>query len=279
VSPNHDVDNSGATRPQPAFASNAEFLIVTERGGELVSRAQLQRFHQRYFWAGELCVGKDVLELACGTGPGLGYLASRSKSLRAGDLDPQVLAFAREHYRSRLEIGQFDAVATPFADASFDVVILFEAIYYLPDPRAVVSEARRLLRPAGKILLATANRDLFDFNPSPFSRHYFNPPELAELLRKAGFSVSFFGGSPAHAGDGAPGLLRLIKRLAVKLHLIPRSMQAKRLLKRLVFGRLVRMPRELRGNEVPYVPPVPIDSDMPDTVHQVIYCVAVKDSP
>ena len=58
-----------------------EFLIVTERGGEAVSQAQLERFHQRYLWAGSLSAGKDVLEMACGTGPGLGYLQGISRSL------------------------------------------------------------------------------------------------------------------------------------------------------------------------------------------------------
>ncbi|MHB0984021.1 MAG: class I SAM-dependent methyltransferase [Sulfuricella sp.] len=250
------------------------FLAITEVGGELVSQAQVVRFHQRYIWAGSFCKGKDVLEAACGTGPGLGYLASVSKSLAAGDYSREVLAVARAHYGNRIALHEFDAQATPFADASFDVIILFEAIYYLPDAERFIAECRRLLRSGGVLLLATANRNLFDFNPSPFSVRYYNPPELSALLTKHGFDTEFFGGSPIDTSGLKSRVLRLAKKIAVSLNLIPGSMRSKRLLKRLVFGRLVSMPRELRVGDARYEAPVPIDGRWPDTVHQVLYCVA-----
>jgi SAM-dependent methyltransferase len=253
----------------------ADFTIVTERGGEQVSRAQLQRFHQRYLWAGKFCRGKDVLEMACGTGPGLGFLKSCSSSLVAGDVSAEVLAIAKAHYGDRVELLQFDAARTPFAGGTFDVVILFEAIYYLPDVAAFVREARRLLRDEGVLLLATANKDLPDFNPSPYSNTYFNPPELQALLGRNGFSSRFLGGSPASAGM-LSAVLRAVKRAAVALHLIPRTMKGKRFLKRIVFGRLVRMPVELLGDEIDYAPPQSIAPDVPDTRHQVLYCIAEK---
>lgn len=258
--------------------SRYDYTIVTERGGEPVSAAQLSRFHQRYFWAGTYCHGKDVLEVACGTGPGLGYLNQVAKSLNAGDISPGTLAVARQHYGDRIDLRQFDAAATPFADASFDVVILFEAIYYLPDVERFVAETRRLLRPGGRLLLATANKDLVDFNPSPFSVRYLNPPELRDLLARHGFESEFFGGSPQQQEGLISGVLRLAKRLAVALHLMPRSMKGKRLLKRLVFGRLQPMPVEFDGTGVAYEPPVPIPASMPDHRHQVLYCVATKKS-
>lgn len=250
------------------------FLAVTEVGGEQVSQAQLSRFYQRYIWAGSFCTDKDVLEAACGTGPGLGYLASVSKSLTAGDYSSEVLAVSRAHYGNRIALHEFDAQATPFADASFDVIILFEAIYYLPDAERFIAECRRLLRSGGVLLLATANRNLFDFNPSPFSVRYYNPPELSALLAKHGFNTDFFGGSPVDTSSLKSRVLRLAKKIAVSFNLIPGSMRSKRLLKRLVFGRLVSMPRELRVGDARYEVPVPIDGRWPDTVHQVLYCVA-----
>lgn len=250
------------------------FLAITEVGGELVSQAQIVRFQQRYIWAGLFCKGKDVLEAACGTGPGLGYLASVSKSLTAGDYSPEVLAVTRAHYGDRIALHEFNAQATPFADTSFDVVILFEAIYYLPDAESFITECRRLLRPGGVLLLATANRDLFDFNPSPFSVRYYNPPELSALLRKHGFDVDFFGGSPINPSGLKNRILRLAKKMAVSFNLIPGSMRSKRFLKRLVFGRLVPLPRELRIGDARYEAPVSIDGAAADTVHQVLYCVA-----
>lgn len=253
-----------------------DFLIVTERGGEPVTAAQIARLAQRYGWAGEFCRGKDVLEMACGTGTGLGYLKSLSRTLIAGDLSAPVLAVAQQHYGDRIDLRQFDACEAPFADCSFDVLILFEAIYYLPDVQRFVGEARRLLKPSGVLLLATANKDLFDFNPSPYSRQYLNPPELSRLLAAAGFESRFLGGSPVAARSPSASLIRLIKRAAVWLHLIPRSMKGKRLLKRLVFGRLHEMPRELNVGPDGFEAPTPIRADEPDALHQVLYCVATK---
>ncbi len=253
-----------------------DFLIVTERGGEPVSVAQLERFYQRYIWAGAFCAGKDVLEMACGTGPGLGYLESVSRSLAAGDISTEVVSLAREHYGARVSLQQFDASAAPFPDASFDVVILFEAIYYMPDVSRFFEEARRLLRPSGVLLLATANKDLFDFNPSPFSHRYLNPPELRDILHKHGLGSEFFGGSPVRVNSSKAVLVRALKKAAVSLHLIPRSMKGKRMLKRLFLGQLVTMPSELSVEDAKYDPPTSISAEFPDTIHQVLYCVARK---
>lgn len=250
------------------------FLAVTEVGGEQVSQAQVSRLYQRYIWAGSFCKGKDVLEAACGTGPGLGYLASVSNSLIAGDYSPEILSVAKAHYGDRISLHEFDAQFTPFQDAAFDVVILFEAIYYLPDVTKFFIECRRLLRPGGILLLATANRDLFDFNRSPFSVSYFNPPELTSMLASHGFDTQFFGGSPVDPTNLKSRALRLAKKVAVTFNLIPGSMKGKRWLKRLIFGRLVTMPRDLQASDFTYVPPVPLDGSRPDDIHKVLYCVA-----
>lgn len=259
-----------------AHPRGAQFLDVTERGGEPVSRAQVDRFFQRYLWAGEFAAGKDVLEMACGTGPGLGQLRSRARSLVAGDLDADVLALARAHYGDRIDLRCFDATATPFADASFDAIVLFEAIYYIPDVEALAREVHRLLRPGGVFLLATANKDLPDFNPSPFSCRYLNPPELRDLFARQGMASRFFGGSPVAADSLKGRVLRWLKKAAVRWKLIPGSMKGKRLLKRLVFGKLVTMPRELDVSAAVYVPPQPIPADQPDLRHLVLYCAATK---
>ena len=253
-----------------------DYISVTERGGEAVSRAQLDRFHQRYIWAGKIGIGRDVLEMACGTGPGLGHLQSVSKRFSAGDIDPAVLALARAHYGRRIDLHQFDATQTPFSDQSFDVVILFEAIYYVPDVDALVLEVKRLLRPGGQFLIATANKDLFDFNPSPYSRAYLNPPELRGLFTRHGFESAFFAGSPVPEEGLRQELFRTLKKIAVFFHLIPSSMNGKRLIKRLVFGKLVHMPVELTSDVAIYQEPVPISSDKPDTRHQVLYCIAKR---
>lgn len=251
--------------------SEVNFLNVTELAGDEVSSAQLSRFYQRYGWAASYSAGKDVLEAACGTGPGLGYLASKSKSLTAGDFSKEVLAVAKNHYGDRIKLVNFDAQSTPFESSSFDVIILFEALYYLPSADKFFDECRRLLRPGGIILLATANCSLFDFNPSPYSTKYFTVPELSSILASKGFKVECFGGSPVSKKSIKGNILSTVKKVAVTFNLIPGSMKGKKLLKRLVFGKLVTMPKELKESEVKYTQPISLPTTTEDFVHQVLY--------
>lgn len=262
--------------PTDTIHDQLDYSTVTERGGELVSQAQLERFFQRYIWAGTFSSGVDVLELACGTGPGLGHLQRVSRRLIAVDISEQVLSAARSHYGDRVDIRQLDACNTCLDAHSFDVVILFEAIYYIPEVEPFLAEVSRLLRPGGQLLLATANKDLYDFNPSPFSIRYFNAPELSELLRRCGFETSFLGGSPVSAAGLKTRLLRAVKRFASRYRLIPGSMNGKRFLKRLVFGPLVAMPLELDPSTVDYIAPQAITADRPNTRYQVLYCIAKR---
>jgi SAM-dependent methyltransferase len=253
-----------------------DFKKVTECGGELVSREQLDRFTQRYLWAGALSEGKDVLELACGTGPGLGFLVKVSRSLVAADISSDILSVAQAHYGERVDLRLLDACNTGLKKESFDVIILFEAIYYLYNVDVFMTEAIRLLRPGGILLIATANKNLFDFNPSPYSYYYFNPPEFCELMIRHGFDPTFFGGSPVPADGPKAQIIRFAKRFAVRYDLIPASMDGKRMLKRLVFGPLVSMPIELDPRDTDYIAPKPIPADQPDVSHQVLYCLARK---
>jgi len=253
--------------------ADSHFLHVTEVAGEPISGEQLERLEHRYAWAAEHCVDRDVLEVACGTGPGLGVLLSRARSVQAGDVSPPILEIARRHYGSRVALSRIDAHALPCADASKDVILLFEALYYLADPNAFFRECRRVLRPDGRVLIATANKDLSDFSPSPHSHRYFGAGELAHALESNGFSPTMFGHLSVRDVTLRQKVLRPIKRIVVGLGLMPRTMRGKRLLKRLVFGKPVVMPREIAPEVRLSVPPTPIACDRPDFEHKVIYAV------
>jgi SAM-dependent methyltransferase len=251
-----------------------DFLSVTELSGDEVTQEQVERLCHRYYWAGTYCEAKDVLEAACGTGQGLGYLAKRAKSLSAGDYTADILEIAKEHYGDRIELKQFDAQQLPYADNSMDVIILFEAIYYLPAAEKFVSECRRVLRKGGKVLIATANKDLYDFNPSPYSHNYYGVVELNDLFSKQGFSVECFGNKLVDEASLRQKVLRPVKKWAVELGLVPKTMSGKKLLKKLVFGGLVKMPAEIDEGVIPYVEPTRLPVSEPDRKHKVIYCAA-----
>lgn len=251
-----------------------DFVSLTEIAGDDVTEEQVGRLARRYYWAGQYCENKDVLEVACGTGQGVGFLASKAKSMTAGDYTPSLLDTARQHYGSRFRFEQFDAQQMPFPDGTFDVIVLFEALYYIPDVELFFRECRRVLRPAGVLLIATANKDLFDFNPSPHSHRYLGVVEFERDLARHGFSTSFWGDTPVEALSARQRVLRPIKALASKAGLIPKSMKGKKLLKRLVFGGLVKMPAEIDGGTAPHIAPAALPNNQPDSRHKVIYCAA-----
>lgn len=258
---------------------NADFSTVTEVTGYNVTQEQIERMYTRYRFASEFCEGKEVLEVACGSGQGLGYVAKKAKKVFGGDIDENNLKFVREQYKNRhnIELKVLDAHQLPFEDSSFDVVILFEAIYYLIYPEKFISEAYRVLRKNGILLICTANKDWPGFNPSPYSYKYFSAPELFSLLKTDGFiNIELYGDCPAEDKTIKDKITSYLKRMAVTLHLIPKTMKGKEFLKRIFLGRLVPLPPEICDGMVAYSPPVTIPYDSPNYEYKVLYAVGYK---
>lgn len=252
----------------------AEFVDVTEIEGQRISAEQLYRTAHRYHWAALEAAGKDVLEVACGAGQGLGLLMRSAQCVTAGDVSPEVLNAAAKTYGDRLPLSIFGAEALPFADHSFDVVLLFEALYYVSSADRFFQEAKRVLRADGVLLIVTANKDLYDFTPSPLSRRYLGVLELRDELSRHGFEASFAGLIDTRLVSFRQRVLRPVKSVVTKLGLMPKKMGNKAWMKKLFFGEMTVMPADLVSVPIDYVPPQPIAPNQPDINHKVIYCLA-----
>lgn len=250
------------------------YVHLTELAGSPISDEQLQRMVNRYQWAKQFCEGRQVLETACGSGQGLSLLANASRRFVAGDFSPSMIGYASNVTEASL--ARFDAQRLPFRDTSFDVIVMFEALYYLPAPDDFFTEAGRVLRPGGTLLLATANCDLYDFNPSPFSHQYFGADRLQARLSSHGFDSRMYGDHPVTKVSARQRILRPIKALVVRSGLFPKTAGGKLWMKRLVFGRMRPMPVTLDEHVHLFQPPVAIPADRPDYVHKVILCAATK---
>jgi ubiquinone/menaquinone biosynthesis C-methylase UbiE len=250
------------------LAPAREYSHVTEAPGNRVTREAIEMLLTRYHWAADVSEGRDVLEVACGAGQGLGYVARRARRVVGGDYTEALLRLAHDQYRDRIPLLRLDAETLPFGDGSFDVIILFEAIYYLPDPPRFLCECRRVLRPGGHLLLCSANCETQDFNPSPLSVRYYTAHELDHLLREQGFATELFGAFPT-SGSGHGRLVSTVKRLAVALHLIPETMRGKEMLKRIFLGPLVLFPAEV--NETLATAQVPMRLDVAPVACKVVY--------
>ena len=97
---------------------------------------------------------KEVLEIA--TGPGLlaKHVSEYSKNMIATDYsDGMIREAMKGEYPENLKFEVADATALPYADSSFDVVLIANALHVMPDPQQALSEIDRVLRVDG-ILIA-----------------------------------------------------------------------------------------------------------------------------
>ena len=99
-----------------------------------------------------------ILEIGVGTGLALPRY-KREHRITGIDLSPDMLARARARVeRDKLAnveaLDEADATRLAFADQSFDAAVAMFLITVVPDPIAVLSEAVRVVRPGGRIVLA-----------------------------------------------------------------------------------------------------------------------------
>jgi len=99
----------------------------------------------------------DVLDVGCGDGMVAQMLSPRAKSYVGLDRSEKLLAAGTKRLRGHKHVSfvSGDMHALPFADESFDEVLLFHVLTYAERPETVVNEAVRVLRAKGKLALAT----------------------------------------------------------------------------------------------------------------------------
>jgi SAM-dependent methyltransferase len=227
----------------------------------------------RYGLAATLGKDKSVLEVACGSGNGLGCVASKASRVVGGDSTENLLRIARQHYGQRIPLVLLDAQHLPFRSERFDLVILYEALYYLPEPELFLHECHRVLTGNGTVLICSVNREWADFNPSPFSQQYLSARELKRLLEREGFHAEIFGAFPVQKKTLRDGVVSLVKRIAVWLHLIPKTMKGKEWLKRIFLGNLTPIPAEIGEGMAPLSSLVPLPSGAATSGYKVIYAI------
>jgi SAM-dependent methyltransferase len=100
---------------------------------------------------------KRILDAGCGNGRYSRFLlrhADPDAVLTAFDLSPNMLRRARRRRGGdRVSHVAADLTRLPYADASFDAVVIGWVLEHLPDPRPGLRELARVLRPGGKLLL------------------------------------------------------------------------------------------------------------------------------
>ncbi len=254
--------------------SSTDYSTVTEQVGDLISQEALSMLYSRYRYASQYCAGKRVLEVGCGPGIGLGYLAKHATFVVGGDYTKSLLERARSSSQPRLELLMMDAHELPFDRGSLDLVVCYEALYYFTQPERFLTECRRVLSQDGALLLSSVNPEWAEFNPSPHSCWYFGATDLDRMLRDHGFTPRLYGAFLALKHSTGDHMVSWIKRMAVELRLIPSTMKGKQWLKRLFLGRLIAVPATLYDGIAAYDVPVPVETGRSVKDFKIIFAVA-----
>ena len=99
---------------------------------------------------------KTVLELATGTGSIAKHIVNAAEHIEATDASPEMIAEAKRDNRSaKLHFSVQDMFRLPYADKSFDVVIVSNALHIVPQPEKALAEIRRVLKEDGVLIAPT----------------------------------------------------------------------------------------------------------------------------
>jgi ubiquinone/menaquinone biosynthesis C-methylase UbiE len=135
--------------------------------------------------------GERLLEVGCGAGAVLGVIGAAFPELRlAGiDLSPEQIDFARKHLarlgHPQADLRQGDATALPWPEATFDHVFMMWFLEHVPDPRPLIAQARRVLRPGGQLTVTETDYSMFHAFPSHPDLEYLGAAQR-ELFSRNG---------------------------------------------------------------------------------------------
>jgi len=179
----------------------------------------------------ELHSGDRVLDAGCGVGGSAIWLA-REFGVRVvginvvpGDIDQGRRYARRRNVADRVTFELRDMTRTAFPEGSFDVVWAIESICHVPDKREFLAEARRLLKPGGRLVVADGfrRRRPFDLADEQTLHDWLSgwavpdlvtPEEFTGAAQRNGFARVRFEDVTAHVWPSA----RRMHRLALILY-------------------------------------------------------------
>ena len=143
---------------------------------------------------------KTVLELATGTGLIAKHIVNAAAHIEATDASAEMIAEAKRDNRSaKLYFSVQDMFCLPYAEESFDVVIVSNALHIVPQPEKTLAEIRRVLKDDGVLIAPTfthAENSIFGMIRAFFMRlagfplrSKWTSAEYLRFLRQNGWAV------------------------------------------------------------------------------------------
>jgi len=164
-------------------------------------------------------ISPDILDVGCGSGTLLGLLKRLGFRVRGVDFSPEAAKIARAEDGVDVTVGSLEDAH--FADQSFDVVTLFHVMEHVTNPRLVLAEVARVLKPDGVIVLQVPNIESWQFimfgakwYGLDIPRHVidYSKNSMLKLLHDSGFQATrirhfnFRDNAPAFVSSLFPSL-------------------------------------------------------------------------
>ena len=168
-------------------------------------RATFWEHIERYRFACRYAEGREVADIACGEGYGLAALhAAGARSVVGIDRSEEACVHAARRYG--LPAVTADAEALPFPEQFFDMIVSFETLEHLAEPRRFVAECARTLRSDGLLILSTPHGPVFRANRGAVLYHVseWTVPEFRALLAERFAVVRLFGQGIARPRQAVP---------------------------------------------------------------------------
>ncbi|RJS93163.1 methyltransferase domain-containing protein [Salinisphaera sp. Q1T1-3] len=135
----------------------------------------------------------NVLDIGSGDGLLAELLCARCQRFTCLDLSPAVIEAARQRLAPypNVDFKVGDMHALPFAEAAFDQVFMLHGLSYSADPAQALAEAGRVLRPGGRVVVATIARHEHAATVAAYDHVNlgFTPDEIADWLAGAGLVI------------------------------------------------------------------------------------------
>ncbi len=163
----------------------------------------LKTFRRRMkFVSRHVAPGGRILDVGCAAGFFLRVAREAGHDVQGVEVSAAIAREAvRELGSERVFIGTLDAVPQDrpgCARGSFDLVTMWDVIEHVPDPRALLTQARAMMRPEGRLIVETQNVDSRFANLLGRKWHHykheehiyhFNPKTIRRVLDQAGFEI------------------------------------------------------------------------------------------
>jgi SAM-dependent methyltransferase len=147
------TDATTATRPGSA-TTQGDLWSVRARDYAELQECQFRPLYDSVLQRPEIVGAESSLDVGCGPGLAAALLAQKVANVSGVDASTEFIAIARQRLPGRdFRVGEMESLA--HADGSFDVVTGFNAFQYAASPHNALTEARRVLRPGGTVVIAT----------------------------------------------------------------------------------------------------------------------------